>query len=187
MSFNEFLSGPERFEVASAAMFSAPSRPIFVEVGASAVEANITREGVHVPNLAIDPAVLVGLLETLPTAPRLKVVRQSVEAGRAVERGTIVNLVFAEPRDLPVNIVGGVLDNLAGLKIGQVYGDFVAAEPEIKKILTTRKQATELTATEKQTIATVLGQGGVDVDVADDASVAGAFTGLQAANLFGSG
>jgi hypothetical protein len=163
------------------------SGPVLVDIGADPIEANITRGGVQVPNLPIDRIVLTGIIDSLPVKPRLKVVRQSVEAGRAVERGTLVDLVLAEPADLPVHIVTGVLEQLRGRKISQVFDDFVAEQPPIRQILAERGQAAELSPTDKQTIVGVLGQGGITVDPDDDEAMAGAFVALQTAQLFGSG
>jgi hypothetical protein len=185
MSFREFLDPVRRAQpTAFTAASIAATAPIFVEVGAEVTEANITREGSKVPSLALDPSVVEALIEIAPR-PRYKVLRQSVEAGRAVERGTVVNLVLAEPDDLPIGIVGGVLADLGDRKIGEVYGTLVGTQPEVKRILGRRAGPSELTASEKETLLAALGQGGFQVDPDDDEAVAGAFTGLQTLHLFG--
>lgn len=162
----------------------ASATPIFVEVGTSVSEANITREGAKVPNVNLDFDVIDSIIEVAPR-PRYKVLRQSVEAGRAVERGTIVNLTMAQVDNLPIGIVGGVLANLGDRTIGELYTPVVGSNPEVKRILGRRTSASELTEAEKGTLLSALGQNGVDVDAGDDEAVAGAFVGLQTLHLFG--
>lgn len=181
MSFTgDFFRNPGlagRFDLASAT-------PIFVEVGTSVSEANITREGVKVPNLHLDLNVIDSIIDIAPR-PRYKVLRQSVEAGRAVERGTIVNLTMAQVDNLPIGIVGGVLADLGDRTIGELYTPVVGSNPELKRILGRRTSPSELTESEKGTLLSALGQNGVEVDPADDEAVAGAFVGLQTLHLFG--
>jgi hypothetical protein len=163
------------------------SGPVLIDIGADPAEANITRGGVQVPSLPIDHDVLIDIIDDLPPRPLLKVVSQSVEAGRAVERGTLVNLVLAEPFDLPINLVGGVLEQLHGRKMGQVFEEFVADQPSIRKLLAERGSPEDLTATDRDTLVGVLGQRGINISPDDDDAIAGAFVGLQTAQLFGSG
>ena len=81
--------------------------------------------------------------------------------------------MLSRPDDLPLTIVPGVHPGLAGLKVGQVFGQFVQADAEVKKILVNKPDVTTLTTVEKQTIATALGRGGIEVDPNDDTAVRG--------------
>lgn len=184
MSFTEsFRFNPAMSRMRPEAL-SAVGDAVFVEVGGRATEAHITREGTRVPSLKVDPGVLADVIGTVVTRPRLKVVRQSVEAGRAVERGATVDLVLAEPARLPVNIVEGVHEGLFGRRVDEVFTQFIEANPEVRRIVSTKTDPAALTAAERQTIAGVLTTGGVELEADDVPSVAAAFTGLQAANLF---
>src|SRR5580765_7732460 len=78
--------------------------PVFVDVGAEPIVANITRDGAKVANVPLDNAVITELLGGALLQPRLKVIRQSVEAGRAVERGATIDLVLSRPELLPLTI-----------------------------------------------------------------------------------
>jgi hypothetical protein len=186
MSSSEFFINTGRFVENLGQPFSAAaaSGPIFVDVGANVTEANITREGAKIPNVILDSDVIDSIIDIAPQ-PRYKVLQQSVEAGRAVERGTIVNLTMGEVFSLPIGIVGGVLAELSTLTIGEMYTPVVGSNPEVKRILGRKTSVDELNDAEKTTLVAALGQGGVSVDPNDDEAFAGAFTGLQTLHLFG--
>ena len=154
-------------------------------MGADPVSANITRDGVKVANVVLDNAVITDLLGGAVLKPRLKVIKQSVEAGRAVERGAAIDLVLSRPDELPLTIVTGIHPGLAGMNVGQVFDRFVQSNTEVRKILASRPDVTTLTTADRQAIAASLGQAGIHVDPNDDDAVRAAFSGLQAANLFG--
>ena len=164
---------------------AAATGPVFVDVGADPVTANITRDGVKVPNVVLDNAVVTDLLGSAVLKPRLKVIRQSVEAGRAVERGAAIDLVLSRPDELPLTIVPGIHPGLAEMNVGQVFDRFVQSDTAVRKILASRSDVTTLTTADRETIARSLGQGGIQLDPNDDDAVRGAFSGLQAASLFG--
>lgn len=166
-------------------VLGAAAAPVFVEVGGSAIVANITREGRRLPPIALDPGVIADLIGSVVTRPRLKVVRQSVEAGRAAERGTVVDLVLAEPTRLPIGIVANVHAGLASRTIGDVHAALIAPNPEVARIVRTVEEPSDLSATDRQTLATALTQAGVPVEAGDQAALASAFAGLQAAIVFG--
>lgn len=181
---------PDRLTLATATVNPAvagavAAGPVFVEVGGQAIEANITRNGGRVPSVALDPDVIRDIIGTIPTRPRLKVLRQSVEAGRAVERGAAVDLVLTEVSGLPGRVVEGIHPELATLSMGEMFTRFVNPNPEVTRILRAKTDPGALTAAERETVATALGQGGVTVDPADAPAFGSAFSGLQAANLFG--
>lgn len=167
-------------------LVAAARAPVFVEVGGSAIAANITRDGKRVPNLALDPGVIADIIGGAVTRPRLKVLRQSVEAGRAVEAGTAVDLVLAEPGRLPIGIVAGVHAGLATRTMGDVFATLIAPNAEVARIIRTVDNPAALSATDRQTLAAALTQAGVGVEAGDTAAMASAFAGLQAASVFGS-
>src|SRR5690606_1617568 len=185
---SEFLLGATRLgraERLSATTAALAASPVFVKVGGLATEVNITRDGGKVPSVALDVGVVADIIGSLPTRPRLKVVRQSVEEGRAVERGATVDLVLAQTADLPGAIVDGIHPGLRDRQLGTVFATFVDPNPDVLRILRTKTDASSLTVDERQMVAGVLNQGGVDVSADDPSDFAAAFTGLQAANLFG--
>jgi hypothetical protein len=167
-------------------VLAAARGPVFVEVGGSAVAANITRDGKRVPNVALDPAGIADIIGGAVTRPRLKVLRQSVEAGRAVERGTAVDLVRAEPGRLPIGIVAGVHAALATRTMGDVFATLIAPNADVARIIRTVDNPAALSATDRQTLAAALTQAGVGVEAGDTAAITSAFAGLQAASVFGS-
>lgn len=173
---------PERVSLAAASMAAAP---VFVEVGGKGIEVNITRNGGVVPSVALDHNVIADLIGSITVRPRLKVLRQSVEAGRAIERGATVDLVLSESAGLPGRIIDGIHPGLAELNMGEMFTRFVDPNPDVTRILRTKADPTALTTAERQTVAAALTQGGVTVDAADPNEFGAAFAGLQAANLFG--
>lgn len=167
--------------VADAAVASS----VFIEVGGAGIEANITREGAKIPSIALDASVIADVIGSIGIQPRLKVVRQSVDAGRAVERGATIDLVLARTDGLPGRIVDGIHPGLADLQLGQVFTDFVSPNPAVLSLLRAKTDATALTTAEKELVTGALGQNGVQVDPNDASDFAAAYSGLQAAKLFG--
>jgi hypothetical protein len=186
MSSSEFFINPGRFETLRTPFAAAATTagPIFVDVGANVTEANITREGAKIPNVILDADVIGSIIDIAPR-PAYKVLQQSVEAGRAIERGTIVSLTMGEVFGLPIGIVGGVLAELSTLTIGELYTPVVGSNPEVKRILGRKTTVEELNDAEKSTLVAALGQGGITVDPNDNEAFSGAFTGLQTLHLFG--
>lgn len=173
---------PERVSLAAASMTAAPR---FVEVGGKGIEVNITRNGGVVPSVVLNNNVIADIIGSITVRPRLKVLRQSVEAGRAIERGATVDLVLSEVSNLPGRIIDGIHPGLAELNMGELFTRFVDPNPDVTRILRTKTDPTALTTTERQTVAAALTDGGVTVDAADANEFGAAFAGLQAANLFG--
>jgi hypothetical protein len=159
--------------------------PVFIEVGGAGSEANITRDGGRIPSVALNTSVISDLIGSISIQPKLKVIRQSVEFGRAVERGATIDLVLAPAGGLPGRIIDGIHPGLADLQLGQMFTEFVNPNPAVSRILRAKTDPTTLTAAERETVAGALTQGGVSVDPADAADFASAFAGLQAAQLFG--
>jgi len=77
---------------------------VFVELGEASQQANIARNGVAVPVLTLNPAVLQTQLG-LTTKVVAKVVSQSIQAGVSVAKGTTIDLVLAEPTSLKVSVL----------------------------------------------------------------------------------
>src|SRR5712691_6267024 len=74
---------------------AAPST-VFVELGEASQKAQIARDGVGVPPIALNTVALQGLLAGRPQLVT-KVVSQSVPPGTAVPRGTSIDVVLAQP------------------------------------------------------------------------------------------
>src|SRR4051794_30009626 len=79
---------------------------VFVELGQAAQKAQIARDGVAVPLIALNTTLLTQVLAGKPQVVS-KVVQQSIAPGTAVPKGTSIDVVLAEPRQLPTKIIQG--------------------------------------------------------------------------------
>jgi hypothetical protein len=159
---------------------SPASSALLVEVGREAIRADVTRNGLKLPDLPVDIGVIGGIL--LPPVGT-KVVTQSVEAGRAVPRGTAVDLVVAEAGRLPVRIFHGVHPGLANLAVDDVFTQFIQPNQAVKSILTRVTDPADLTDADKEVLTGVLASPNVVLDTTPGTDVAAGFTALLAANL----
>lgn len=159
----------------------AVTAPILVEVGREAIRADVVRNGVALPDLVIDASIISSILR--PIAIQTKVVTQSVEAGRAVPRGTVVDLTVAEPGRLPIKVFSGVHKALADSAVDDVFSTFIDPNPAIRGILTRVNDPAALTTGDREALRTVLAANNVDLADAPDQDEAAAFTALLAANL----
>ena len=156
---------------------------VFVEVGQASTSANITRGGVKLPDIAVNPEIVGSFLGDLhPIATHI--VSQSIAAGTSVARGTAIDIVLAPGLNLPIGVIEGVHPGLAGFTVEQVSNEFLNAD--VRDILRRRSDAADLTTTERDTLTTTLTQQGIPI--ADDGTntLAAAFKGLQGALTFGS-
>jgi hypothetical protein len=157
---------------------------VFVELGEAVRAPQIVREGVAVPPLRIDESVVEDVLaggERIVT----KVVAQSVAAGTAVEPGTSVDVVLAQPRQLPVSIIRDAHVALAGQTIGDVYDNFILNNAEVRRVVVRNQNADTLSDVDRGVIQTALESAEVPVSNEPGQTVEAAFGALQAAFTFG--
>ena len=84
-----------------------------------------------------------------------KVVTQTIAAGVAVARGTAVDIVLAQTGNLPVVVIPGIHQAFANLTMAQLHNQF-AAVPEVRDLVRTKTDASQLTADELTTLTTAL-------------------------------
>src|SRR5712691_3509301 len=84
---------------AAASPVTAAPSTVFVELGEASQQAAISRNGVQIPVVTLNPAVL-GTVLGGTTKVAAKVVSQSIQPGVSVAKGASVDLVLAEPSSL---------------------------------------------------------------------------------------
>jgi hypothetical protein len=166
--------------------------PVFIALGDQATQAAISRNGVTVSPVPIDPNQLQNL-HLLPPVFSQRVVTQSIPPGTRVPQGTSVDLVLASPTILPISIVPGVHPGFLGTPPGGtapytlagVYQQFIQNSPALQRVLTRNITAPDPSSADGQAIVSALSSLTPPVqDTPGD--VAAAFAGLQAAMTFGS-
>jgi hypothetical protein len=182
------LSKPLVAASSGAAAFASPARAtpqastVFVEVSEQSTAAQITRGGSKLAELEINPEVVGSFLDTLPVV-QTKVVTQTILAGTAVARGTVIDVVMVRTDDLPIRVVPGVHTGLADLTVSQVGQEFLGSA-DVRDILRRRTDSADLTEAEQATLTSALAQQGVQVSGTGNQSLGAAFKGLQAAFTF---
>ena len=115
----------------------------------SSTSADITRAGVKLPDIAVNPEIVGSFLDDLhPIATHI--VSQSIAAGTSVARGTAIDIVLAPGLNLPIGVIEGVHPGLAGFTVEQVSNEFLNAD--VRDILRRRSDAADLTTTERDTL-----------------------------------
>lgn len=155
---------------------------IAVDVGASITQADISRGGFTLPEIAVIPENLGSFLDDRPVVST-KVVSQSITPGTAVAVGTAVDLILTPTRDLPVRVVPGIHHAFADLTMAQLHEQF-ATETRVRDILRTKATPSDLTGDDIASLTTVLQGQNVPIGTAPGETVAAAFTALQAAFTF---
>ncbi len=165
--------------------------PVFIDIGDKASQAAITRDGVQIPVIPIDPSQLQNV-HLIPPLFTERVVSQSIPPGTRVPQGTSVDLVLASPTVLPISIVPGIHPVFLG-PTGQtpntlagVYTQFIQNNAALQGVLSRSTTApSDPNSPDFTTIVSAF--AGLSPPVqATPADVAAAFTGLQAAMTFGS-
>lgn len=162
---------------------AAPST-VFVELGEAAQKAQIARDGVGVPHVALNTDVLQNLIAGRPLVIN-KVVSQSVAPGTPVPKGTPIDVVFAPPFALPIDVIRDPHVGLAGRTLGSVYDTFIVNNPDVRNVLARNDSAATLSTADQAVIKTAF--QGADVAINDEAgsTMQQAFSSLQAALAFG--
>jgi hypothetical protein len=153
---------------------------VFVDVTEEATRAEVSRGGFALGEIAVNPDLLSSFLDDLVVV-RTKVVSQAVLAGTAVARGTAIDVVLANPSDIPVRVIPGVHPAFEELTMAQLNTQF-AGNPAVRDIVRRRTNPEDLTTTERQTLTNAL--QGANVPVDQENTVESAFVGIQAAFTF---
>jgi len=157
---------------------------VFVELGEASQQANIARNGVQVPVLTLNPAVLQTQLG-LTTKVVAKVVSQSIQAGVSVAKGTTIDLTLAEPTSLKVSVLQNAFVPLQDSTLDSVFKTVVRDNPQVQSVLARNIASTQLTTSDQATLTSALAQAGAEVGTDPGHTLDSAFSTLQAAFTFG--
>lgn len=157
---------------------------VFVDVGARKIDANVTRDGVAIGAIPIDKGRFDDFFGGRPQVTH-KIVSQSVAPGIPVAIGTKIDLELAEPRRVPVGVVGGVLADLREREIGDVFDTFVRENVEVRRVLARVDRPELLTPEDAETISSAFAQEGVELGDEPGHDVSAAFQTLKAGFIFG--
>jgi hypothetical protein len=169
-------------EAAGAGGRIAGDRPstVFIDVAEEATRAEISRGGFPLGEVAVRPDLITTFLEDLVLV-RTKVVSQAVLPGTAVARGTAIDVVIANPSEIPVRVIPNAHVAFENLTMAQLHGRF-AENAAVRDIVRRRTKPDDLTANEKQALTTALQEQDVLID--EENPVEKAFTSIQAAFTF---
>jgi hypothetical protein len=165
---------------------SAGQGTVFVELGAAAEQAAITRDGVQVPLVQFNPAALGPIVGGLRRVPA-RVISQSIQPGVSVAKGTTVDITLSEPELLPVSVLQDAFTPLGNRTMADVYQNIIAGNPALQSVLTRNASGTGLSVADTATLTTALTQANAPPGTGAGASVETAFGTLQAAFTFSSG
>ena len=143
---------------------------VFIEVSEEPIRSTIVREGRAVPVAKVSRARLddfLGQVVEVPAPRVLRVVGQSVDAGTAVPKGTVVDLTLAAVEDVPVRIVENAHTDLEARNVYEVVSSSALLDEKVVEILTNRERPEDATDEEQQIVTQALGRIGVQVDPAD--------------------
>jgi hypothetical protein len=94
-------------------------------------------------------------------------------------------VVLAEPSNIPIGVIDGVIFNLAEQPMAEVYQSFVADRPEIARILARSAETPSLTAQDQAVVVQTFADNGIELTGEPGSDVPSAMTTLQAAWAFG--
>lgn len=166
---------------ASAPVTAAPST-VFVELGEASQQAAISRNGVQIPVVTFNPAVL-GTVLGGTTKIAAKVVSQSIQPGVSVAKGASVDLVLAEPSSLVVSVLQNGFQPFATQTLDAVFKNVVRDNTAVQSVLARNASAAALSTADQATLTSALGDVSVTSDPGHDLDAA--FQTLQAAFTFG--
>jgi hypothetical protein len=180
--------GPSVGRIAgSAATAAAVARPIqetvFVDVGAKRIDSNVVRDGIPIGVHAVDPERLGSAIVGRPIL-KVRIVSQSIPPGTPVPQGSSVDVVMANPFELPVGVISGTHVALRESLIGPAFTQFVQNNPQVHRIVA--RAATGTLAPEDETaVRDLFGQQGVEVTDEPGRDVGAAIESLRVLTTFG--
>jgi hypothetical protein len=157
---------------------------VFVELGEASQQANIARNGVQVPVVALDPAALQTFVGQT-TKVVAKVVSQSIQPGVSVAKGTSIDLVLAEPASIKVSVLQNAFVPLANDTLDTVYKNVVRDNPQVQSVLARNQSAATLSTADQATLTSALSAANTTVTSDAGHTMDAAFHTLQAAFTFG--
>jgi hypothetical protein len=169
--------GAARIGAAGALTGAQRASTVFVDVAQEPTRADISRGGFALGEVALNPDLVASFLDDLVIV-RTKVVSQSILAGTAVARGTAIDVVMANPSNIPVNVIPGVHAAFTELTMAQLNDQF-AGNTAVRDIVRHTTSAEDLTTAQRQTLTTALQSASIPVD--EENTVDSAFAGIQAA------
>ena len=171
----------QQAQAAAAPVTSAPST-VFVELGEASQQAAISRNGVQIPVVALNPATLGTVLGNTTKIPA-KVVSQSIQPGVSVAKGASVDLVLAQASSLQVSVLQNGFQPFATQTLDDVYKNVVRDNTAVQSVLARNESAAALSTVDQATLTSALGDVSVTGDPGHDINAA--FQTLQAAFTFG--
>lgn len=143
-------------------------QPLVVELSDEAVQTKVVREGLQVPSVDMDPAVVGSIIDNLrPETPKLapRVVRQSVASGSRVPAGTVVDLVLASRTLIPVEVFPEVHVDLRGRTLEELSP--VLENFRVRRAVLEKKRPEDLSEAERQEVVDALRSVVDEVEVDD--------------------
>ena len=161
---------------------TATASTVFVELGEASQQAAISRNGVQVPVVTLNPATLGTVLGNT-TKVAAKVVSQSIQPGVSVAKGASVDLVLAEPSSLNVSVLQDPFQPFVAQSLDDVYKNVIRDNSAVQSVLARNDSAAALSTVDQATLTSALGDVSVTGDPGHD--INSAFQTLQAAFTFG--
>jgi hypothetical protein len=156
---------------------------VFVEVGAAAEQAAISRNGVQVPIVQINPATLQTALGNTITLPA-RVVSQSIAPGVSVAKGTSVDVTLTEPTKITVGVLQNPFQPITDWTLDTVYKSLIRDNPAVQSVLARNTSSATLNQVDQSTLTEALGTT-FPVTTTAGQTIDAAFDTLQAAFTFG--
>jgi len=169
---------------AAAAPVTASPSTVFVELGEASQQAAISRNGVQIPVVSLNPATLGTVLGGTQKVPA-KVVSQSIQPGVSVAKGASVDLVLSQASSLHVSVLQNPFQPLATQTLDNVYKSIVRDNTAVQSVLARNVSAAALSEQDQATLTTALGNADVAVTSDPGHTIDSAFSTLQAAFTFG--
>src|SRR5262249_21637796 len=154
----------------------------FVEVGSAAEQAAISRNGVQVPIVQINPATLQALLGNTITLPA-RVVSQSIAPGVSVAKGTSVDITLTEPTKITVGVLQNPFQPIVNWTLDTVYKELIRDSPAVQSVLARNANSATLNQVDQSTLTEALGTT-FPVTTTAGSTIDAAFDTLQAAFTF---
>jgi ribosomal 50S subunit-recycling heat shock protein len=171
--------------VASATEFRASrlGGDVFVDLGTSTISSKVSRNGVPISLLQIDPGILDNIIIDKPVL-QVKVVRQSVAPGTPVPVGSTISVTLARPGDLPLGVITGIHQALKDRNIAQVFTDLTTGRPEVNGIVT-RAIADQVTPADTIAVRAIFTAAHVEITEEPGHDLTAALETLKAIKTFG--
>jgi hypothetical protein len=153
---------------------------VFVDVAERSTRAQVSRGGLPLGETPVNAEAISSFLDERVVV-QTKTVRQSIQPGTAVARGTAIDIVLADAADLPVRVIPNVHAAFQDLTMKQLNDKF-ATNAVVRDIVRRRTGADELTAAERETLTSAFQAANVPIN--PNAPVEAAFAGVRAAFTF---